>query len=865
VKMLFRYLFLNAGWAILLSSQLAANPAHRAAIAKHFGSFLPEKLQNCSLCHHGEDGEEASSLEEFPHNVFGNAFRVAGVQLATAKQDDAIAQRLEKIAEMDVDGDGISNLAEILLGSFPGDATDFPNSSDLSRKEERITAYHEKLAQYAWRPFLPVVRPQTPPVAGTWEINAVDSFVSAKHQSLRLTPQEETRPEYLLRRVYVDLIGLTPSAEEIAKFVKEYQQDRGAYDRVVTQLLDHPGYGERWGRHWMDVWRYSDWAGYKDALRESQRHIWHWRDWIVESLNEDVGYDQMLTRMLAADEMQLGDSQLRATGYLARNYFTNRDQWMDNLVKHTSQAFMGVTLGCAKCHDHMTDPFMQREYYALRAIFETHAISTNRVIGELDINVNGIPRAYDQSISTKTYLYQRGDERFPDKTKPIEPGVPTVLGGNYSVQPVSLTYQATHPDQRSFVLDELRAEIQQRITKATEPEEIAALQLEMEAFDAELSLENLESQGISQNSDQWIDQAKELSVLQRRAEMSAADWKLILAKKQLDKVTQDLETAEKAKDKTAISKAAKAKTSAEKAFKDAKTRAEKAQKAIDSEVTTKFKRRQQTTFPETSSGRRLAFANWLTDSANPLTARVAVNHIWARHFGRGIVPTTNDFGTSGEMPTHPALLDWLAAELMKQNWSMKAIHRLIVTSATYRMNSSSTMANQAIDPDNHYYWRRNVQRMEGEIVRDNLLHVSGRLDSQLGGPDIDQNLAQQSRRRSIYLRHAHEKLVEFVQIFDGPAVSECYMRETSIQPHQALALANSPLSVDAAAAICNDLKKRFPEDDAAFIRQLFLRILGRTETQKEATMCQSFLSESSRGHMNLALVLLNHNDFVTVR
>jgi hypothetical protein len=217
------------------------------------------------------------------------------------------------------------------------------------------------------------------------------------------------------------------------------------------------------------------------------------------------------------------------------------------------------------------------------------------------------------------------------------------------------------------------------------------------------------------------------------------------------------------------------------------------------------------------------------------------------------------------MPTHPALLDWLAAELMEQNWSMKAIHRLIVTSATYRMNSSSTMANQAIDPDNHYYWRRNVQRMEGEIVRDNLLHVSGRLDSQLGGPDIDQNLAQQSRRRSIYLRHAHEKLVEFVQIFDGPAVSECYMRETSIQPHQALALANSPLSVDAAAAICNDLKKRFPEDDAAFIRQLFLRILGRTETQKEATMCQSFLSESSRGHMNLALVLLNHNDFVTVR
>jgi len=219
----------------------------------------------------------------------------------------------------------------------------------------------------------------------------------------------------------------------------------------------------------------------------------------------------------------------------------------------------------------------------------------------------------------------------------------------------------------------------------------------------------------------------------------------------------------------------------------------------------------------------------------------------------------------------------LACELMENQWSMKQLHRLIVTSATYRMASAASATRPsgtdrrtgaerlAADPDNTLYWRGPLRRMEGEVVRDNLLQLAGKLDPTLGGPDVDHTKAQTSRRRSIYLRHAHEKLVEFVQIFDGPAVSECYQRETSIQPHQALALCNSQLSVAAAEAIERGLAKSTTDDDAAFLDECFLHVLNRRPTEAERSACLDFLSEGQRPRMNLVLVLLNHNDFVAIR
>ena len=785
-----------------------------------------------------------------------------GEELVDSGRDDSIVSRLTELADADSDQDGYANLTELLLGSHPGDDEVIPTDALLQLRDERVTAYDAMRSAYVWRPFDPIEQPAIPETESRWVRNPIDVFIAEKLRARDLSPQSEADPQHLLRRIYLDLVGLQPTISEIQSFTDEYASDPSSYERVVDRLLEHPGYGERWGRHWMDIWRYSDWSGYKDALRESQRHIWHWRDWIVESLNEDLGYDQILTRMLAADELQLTGKDLRATGYLARNFHTNRNQWMDNLVKHTSQAFMGVTLGCAKCHDHMSDPFPQTDYYALRAVFEPHAISTDRIPGQLDINANGIPRAYDRSVTAKTYLFERGDERFPDKDEIIPPGVPAILGGSFYPETISLTHSNANPDQRDFVRMDLIESLRSKQRQANTDLEAEVHERQIEALQAEFELEAEEANGLAETSERWQELAKGVLALQRVSTSVSATWQLQVAEESLKAAEEALKEAESSGDASAISKASKQRDTHQKTLDERTAKQQAAEAAMNEPLTTKFSRREQTTYPSQSSGRRLAFAKWLVSPTNPLTARVAVNHLWNRHFGRGIVASTNDFGNTGSTPTHPELLDWLAAELMNQRWSMKSIHRLICTSATYRMSSSLNHESRSVDPDNQLYWRQNIGRMEGEIVRDNLLYLSGRLDQSVGGADIDPNLAQKSRRRSIYLRHAHEKLVEFIQIFDGPAVTECYDRENSIQPHQALALINSQLSVDAARAVC-EAPKRADLNDGDFVEQVFLTVLGRNVTPEEKKHCLDFLETSDR--FNLTLVLLNHNDFVTIR
>jgi len=239
-----------------------------------------------------------------------------------------------------------------------------------------------------------------------------------------------------------------------------------------------------------------------------------------------------------------------------------------------------------------------------------------------------------------------------------------------------------------------------------------------------------------------------------------------------------------------------------------------------------------------------------------------VNHVWLRHFGHAIVPTVTDFGANGREPSHPALLDWLAAEFMASGWSLKSLHRLICSSTAYRMSGTHDAANASIDPDNRFLWRMPSRRMEGELVRDNLLWIAGRLDPVQGGPDIDHRKAQTSHRRSLYLRHAHEKMAPFLQIFDGAKVTECYRREESIQPHQALALANSRLTHHAAES----LEPQLPSQPPAFVREAFRSILLREPSEAEQKECLAFLREHPEtGQQRLLTVLFNHNDFVTIR
>ena len=266
--------------------------------------------------------------------------------------------------------------------------------------------------------------------------NPVDAFLEAERAKQKLKTNPEADKFTLLRRVYLDLIGVPPTPDQLAAFLKD--DSPTAYEKVADKLLASPMYGERWGRHWMDVWRYSDPFGSGEEFRYSQRHIWRWRDWIVESLNSDKGYDRMIVEMLAGDEVAPGDPNvLRATGYLARNWYKfNRTAWIQDTVDYTAAGFLGTTLRCARCHDHKYDPISQADYYRVRAVFEPHDIRTDPVPGQPDLIKDGVARAFDKTPDVPTYLFVRGDERTPDKSRPIPPGVPGAFGGELAVAAV---------------------------------------------------------------------------------------------------------------------------------------------------------------------------------------------------------------------------------------------------------------------------------------------------------------------------------------------------------------------------------------------------------------------------------------------
>lgn len=881
--------------------QASATPANKAALERYYDLFLVKQLQSCQTCHQPTTVKNPEDLEQIPHNPFGRRLRELGREMTRAGQGRDLATRLSSVAGEDADGDGVSNEIEILLGFAPGQRDDFPDAAALERVEERQKEFDAFLSSYRWEPFAKVHPPEVPkPARADWARNEIDAFIAAQHEKRNLTPRPEAPRSVLLKRVYLDLIGLSPTPEEQLAF--ETDPSPFAYEKVVDRLLNDPRYGERWGRHWMDIWRYSDWAGWSggNQIRDSKPHIWRWRDWIVESLNEDKGYDRMIMEMLAADELAPADTNaVRATGFLVRNFkLLSREQWLEDTVKHTSQAFLGLTMGCAKCHDHMYDPVSQEEYYQMRAIFEPHQVRTDRVPGELDRLKNGLVRVYDITTNRPTYFFVRGDERLADTNHIVPPGVPAALSrGNtarFEIEPVKLPQNVAFPDEREFVIRDLIAASAKNISEAkTERSEsspdaspgqrrIADLNLKLaEAkYETLLALLAVEKLHPEKDSESWKEAAIKASTAQRVA--AALEAELSLEQARLAEAETKAKLEKSGRDNVKLAKELEGKT--KKAAEAEKALAEAREKR-DSEPTTEYKPREVEEFPATSTGRRLAFARWVASPENPLTARVAMNHVWLRHFGRGIVSTPADLGRNGARPTHPQLLDWLAAEFMARGWSMKAMHRLILTSSTYRMASTPDDVNLSLDPDNHFFWRMPSLRMEAELIRDNLLHVSDTLDPAFGGPEIDHNLGLVSNRRSLYLRIANEKEVEFLKIFDGPSVSECYQRRPSVIPQQALALANSKLAVDKA----REFVQRFsaPLDDPSFLAEAFRRILARPPDPAERDLCLDFLQhgnsppelagsgstqtsqteagERDRRRQNLVLVLFNHNDFVTIR
>ena len=739
---------------------------------------------------------------------------------------------------------------------------------------------------WAFRP--PVRRPTTQPSDSRILVrNPIDVYLASEWSKHGLVPQQPADKRLLLRRLTLDLTGLPPTPDEAEAFLQDRSAD--AYEKVVDRLLESPQYGERWGRHLLDIWRYSDWWGLGAELRNSQKHLWHWRDWVVESLNADVGYDEMIREMLAADEIYPTDlNKLRATGYLARPYFLfNRTTWLDEVIEHTSKGFLGLTVNCAKCHDHKFDAIRQDDYYRLRAFFEPYQVRTDMAPGEVDFEKDGLPRVFDCNLDAPTYKHERGDERRPITNAPLLPGLPALLTfADFKIEPVKLPVEAYRPQVRSYVADAYKRQAELKLANARAALAKAKSPLnEKLVASGEAELASVIARAAADQSPGNRDASRVAAKAERLAAVARAEQTLAQTELEYSSAAAAAQTSIKKKVETARIALAKAMAALEKISEEYMP-LRGAIKAAESNVETVESRNKP--FPPTSTGRRSALAKWIVDKRNPLTARVLVNHVWAHHFGKPLVATVFDFGRKGVPPTHPELLDWLACEFMDEGWSIKHLNRVIVTSAAYRMSSStkvegatvgSSAAPSLLDPENRWIWRQNPVRMEAQVVRDAILHLAGRLDLELGGPSVSLEAQDASRRRSLYFFQSHNDHNRFLSQFDDANVLECYRRSESIVPQQALALSNSKLVLQAMDAIAAELQKRSGDaNDDAFVVAAFRLILGFEPARAERQACLEALAQWTselnaakhpdpirKARANLVGALLNHNDFVTIR
>ena len=813
------------------------------AAERQFVEHVRPVLQaQCFNCHGGKFKQAGLSLRSRETLLRGSdngAVVVPGkadesllVKKIRHEHEPGMPYKMAKLPDADV--------AQIVAWVNAGMPYDRP--LEMSTPAGQVTSLHPRNNHWA---FQSVKRPPVPKVNNqAWVRNPIDAFVTVKRDEKKLTPSPAADKRVLIRRVYLDLIGLPPTPAEIQTFLSD--KSPNAYEKIADRLLASPRHGERWGRHWMDIWRYSDWYGYRHEVRNSQPHIWHWRDWIVESLNQDKGYDRMIQEMLAGDELAPPIPVRCEPPAIWHATGTVQPQCL--VAGHgraRSAGFLGLTLNCARCHDHKYDPLAQEEYYRFRAFFEPYDVRLDPAPGEADTAKDGIARIYDAvpreattkdpflpGIFAETYRFIGGDEKSPDKGHPLAPGVPEALGGTgLQIQPIHLPPDAAFPVLRTYVQDDVRKQARQQLEMseahlAKAQEALAKARARAKAFESTsskpalisvaapgaesapstplaasvdfekhvkpilekhcischrsgnarsgLALDSLPSvlEGgktngsavLPRNSDQsplvmyiqgkkkprmpfgsgplaeadialiqkWIDQMLEedprLALQKAEAVATLAEKQLASARANIPAVEARI-AAEKAKlaepadsQAEALAKKAQeaerqfqllraeenlwkaqqkltevlsaAKPSDDKSDKERDKKVAVARKELEAAQSALSQAAKEYTplaerYPKTSSGRRLALARWIASRENPLTARVAINHLWLRHFGKPLVPTVVNFGLNGKPATHPELLDWLASELMENGWSMKAMHRLMVTSNTYRMQSSS--------------------------------------------------------------------------------------------------------------------------------------------------------------------------------
>ncbi len=657
-----------------------------------------------------------------------------------------------------------------------------------------------------WWAFQPVSNPIPPTDSdSTWAINSIDAFTLAAMRQQELEPAPEADKLVLVRRLYFDVIGLPPTADQIDAFINDAADD--AYERLVDHLLDSPGYGERAARLWLDLVRYADSDGYRaDGFRPN---AWRYRDYVIESFNQDKPYDRFVQEQIAADELFPDDASAAVgLGYLRHwvyewNIRDAEGQWktiLEDLTDTTADVFMGLGLQCAKCHNHKFDPLLQKDYYRLQAFFAP-LIPCEQIVA---------PESDRAAYATKLAAWS-------EQTKSIQEQIALI----------EVPYRQVLKDKAINRFPEPIQSIARKPAAEQSPYEAQIAYLIQRQVDAEY--ETIESSMKPED--------KEKTLALKRQLLAHQDLK-----------PSELATAMTVKDVAAVAPPSFiAKRPDELIEPGFPTILESEPAKIDSISSLK-----------NSTGRRATLARWLTNEDNPLTTRVIVNRLWQSHFGRGLATNASDFGKLGEPPSHPELLDWLARRFVNDGWSLKSLHRLILNSATYRQATKHPQfaAMQTIDPSNRYYWRGNTKRLDAEQIRDAILMVTGQLHQRTGGPSV---LAD-GTARTIYTRVLRNSPDELLDSFDLPLFfSSNSSRNTTTTPVQSLMLINSNRMLgyanQLATTIAND-----SDETSEQVNSAWRRVYGRSPTENELQSSLDFIA--SQFEQVSALQGEQPNDFI---
>ena len=647
--------------------------------------------------------------------------------------------------------------------------------------------------QPAWWSFRKPERPAEPDTQNdSWVRNPIDSFVLSKLREAGIEPAAPADRRTLARRAYFDLHGLPPSPDELDQFLEDAAPQ--AWERLIERLLESERYGERWGRYWLDLVRYADTSGFETD--HFYTTAWRYRDYVIESFNRDKPYTDFVREQVAADELWSTDMDLEGTLHLPPNKEENvnrriatslftlgafpieytyygdlyRAEWRAEAVDMVGSAFLGLTLECARCHDHKSDPISQRDYYRMTAFFAGSA--------EVEIPLVSL---FDTQSSTR--------------------GFPLLEQARILKRMAKRSSKVWTPAERKTMMERLG----EAYLKAPEPYPSAKV----------LGYEGRVPQTfVLAHGD-----------FRRKGERVEPGFPSVLPQ-------------------------------------GPDVREPKAERFVPR--------------------RRAALAEWLTSPENPLLGRVMANRIWQHHFGRGIVRTPSDFGSQGERPTHPGLLDWLAVEFAEQGWSIKQMHRLIMQSSTYRLASVASPRGIEVDPDNRLLGRMSRRRLDADAIRDSLLAVSGALNLKMGGVGVIPPLSKEEilaarmphlwpanpdpeeyNRRSVYLQMKRSLTVPMLQIFDAPDTARsCARREASTVAPQALAMMNSSFVLDQADTFASRLRRETDGASGSLVDAAWRIALGRLPDSEERATALAFLDRNPLPRF--CLMLLNLNEFLYV-